>query len=585
MALRHRGLRHRGRTAAALAAAALLVTGISAAPAGATAVGEEPALIPDSAPLGLTVGTLGSIWYTAHAGSVLGRDTAGIVTEYKVGANSQGSTGVLEGMASASDGTPWFTDASTVVPRVGKVNVVTGKATVYEVTDPLFAGNQITDITRGPDGNMWFTGNGNGAIGRVTSSGSIKVYDTNAYGLSPYAITTGSDKALWFTDTAGGAIGRIDPSSGAISAYYPPSSLNGFPATGGITAGPDGALWFTEPGVGKVGRVTTAGAITEYAPPTANAAPEGIVTGSDGNLWFTEAAAGNVAKITPAGKVTEYPLPSKYAAPMRIISAPSGKLWFTQTGRNALGSIDPKSPPSGSPNPAITPIAAGSTPRIAAAYQARCPLGSICETQVNTGGHVGIGSFGLDMPAGAIRVTGYVKTFNPDGTATLQPPLSGSQFESVPVVVPGGLIGTLPGIGTVLGMTADALLPFNRLTVSQTLSGPITVRSTGSTFEATATVTIHLNNTLLGSGCTIGPVTQKLNPVSEQGGAPQDPQLGWQPQIVRIKDNTFTVPAAKGCGLGGILNGLINSTIGLPSTSGQSSIDLPAVLSIGGGAG
>jgi streptogramin lyase len=577
---------HRGWRAGAVALALLVVAGTSNS-ARAASVTEVSTLTPDGAPIGLATGPSSSVWYASHAGSKIGKiSSSGTVTEYAVANNSAGSTGILEGMAAGPSSTLWFTDSSSVVPRIGKVNTSTGASTLYPVTDSSFAGERITDITAGPDGNMWFTGNQNGHLGRITPAGAITVYDTSADGLVPYAITAGPEGGVWFTDTVGGAVGRIDPATGAVTAFYPDSSFNGSPAMGGIAAGPDGNLWFTEPGVGKVGKVTPAGVITEYSVPTANSAPEGIVKGSDGNLWFTEAAAGNIAKITTSGTVTEYPLPSTFSTPMRIIAGPSSQLWFTEAGKAVLGHFSPSSPPSGSPHAAVAPQASGAIPRLAGAFQARCPQAAlICQTQVNTGGTVAVGGFSQTMPAGAIRVTGYISSFGSDGTATLKAPLTGSQFESTAVEVPGGIIGTIPGIGPILGLTPITLLPFNKLTTTETLVGPITVANGAGGIAATATVNIHLNNTLLGSNCVIGPITEKLAPTPRSGGALTDLSLNWQPQTVELKDNTFTVPAASGCGIGGILDGIINSTMGLPSAAGSNSLDLPAVLSIGPGLG
>ncbi|GAB3964316.1 hypothetical protein GCM10029978_024510 [Actinoallomurus acanthiterrae] len=579
-------MRHRGSRAGVFLLAALAVA-LPYVPAEAAAgtVTEAALSVSDSAPLGLTTGPGGSVWFAEHAQGLGRVDALGAVKDFAVPANSQHGVAVPEGAATASDGTVWFTDASTAVPRVGKVSG-TGAVTTYEVPttgDVSFAGGQLTDITAGPDGAMWFAGGASSAVGRVTSAGAVTAYAT--VGLSPYAITTGPDKALWFTDTNGGSIGRLDPATGNVTTYSPDSSGTGNPAAGGITAGPDGALWFTEPGVAKIGRIEPGtGAITEYAVPTANSGPEGITAGPDGNVWFTEAAAGNVGRIVPSTKkITEYPLPNALSAPMRIIKGPSGALWFTESGKGAVGRFTPATPPSGSPHAAAPPIVDGTSPRIAASFQGRCPTTAIiCQTQLTTGGSVKIGSFSQTMPSGALRVTGYVTSLS-GGSTVLQPPLTGSQLESVPVEVPGGIIGTLPLIGPILGMTPAAMLPFNKLTITQSLAGPITVGFGPGGLQATAQLNVHLNNTLLGDNCVIGPITAKLGPADRSGGSAHDPQLGWQPLNVEIKDDTIAVPKAAGCGLAGILDGVINSTMGLPSTSGNT-LDLTAILSVGAGA-
>ena len=68
------------------------------------------------------------------------------------------------------------------------LTLVTTGAAVTEFSTNLTAGSQPVDITRGPDGNLWFTENANpGAIGRITPSGAIAQFTT---GLSAAGKTT-----------------------------------------------------------------------------------------------------------------------------------------------------------------------------------------------------------------------------------------------------------------------------------------------------------------------------------------------------------------------------------------------------------
>ncbi len=582
-------MRHRGRRAIALALSGVLGTAalVSVHPAGAASgtVTEISVPLPDVTPIGLTVASNGNVWFTEEAGGIGKIDSTGKVTEYPVPKNAQGYTAIPDAITTGPGGTLWFTDASTAAPRVGRIDPATGSVAMFAIPttgDVNFAGEQITGITAGPDGALWFTGNAAGHIGRITTSGSVTMYDTSAYGMTPYSITAGPDGGLWFTDTVGGGIGRIDPSTGAIDAYYPNNAFNGNPALADIAAGPDGALWFTEPGVGGVGRITTTGDITEYPVPTKDSAPEGIIAGSDGNLWFTEAGASNLGKITTSGAITEYPMPSTLSAPLRLAQGTGGQLWVSEPGKGALGHFDPAAPPSGAANPALKPIQSGSNPKIAALFQNQCPVNStFCESEVTTGGSTKVGSFSLSLPSGAIRVNGYVKAFGANGTATLLPPITGQQFVSQPVTVPGGLIGQIPVIGSILGLSPIAMLDFNQLTVSQTLAGPITFSLAG--FKATVTVNIHLNNALLGSDCVIGPVTETLSPTFTSNSPSDDPNLdhGWYARNASVTSDV-AVPAATGCGPFGILDGIINGLMGFPSSSGNT-VSLPLILRFGGG--
>ena len=129
----------------------------------------------------------------------------------------------------------------------------------------------------------------------------------------PLGITTGPDGNLWFTEQSHGRIGKMTP--GHVVTEFPSLSGNGAPTA--ITAGSDGALWFIDQGNNAIGRITTSGSVMEFPVPTPNAfspnvQPTGITSGPDGNIWFTEqdtkAAIGRIIVGSPgAGAVTASP--------------------------------------------------------------------------------------------------------------------------------------------------------------------------------------------------------------------------------------------------------------------------------------
>jgi virginiamycin B lyase len=204
-----------------------------------------------------------------------------------------------------------------------------------------FAGPE--SITRGPDGNLWFTEGGGNRIGRITPAGVISLFRTDPAAGRPHGITTGPDRNLWFTERTGNVVGRITP-AGVITRFPLPVAGSG---PTGITAGPDGSLWFTEQAGNRIGRITPGGALTEFAIPTADSQPASIATGPDGNLWFTEAAGNAIGRITPAGVITEFPLPlplptfnpALRSEPVAIAAGPDGNLWFTEANGGAIGRI------------------------------------------------------------------------------------------------------------------------------------------------------------------------------------------------------------------------------------------------------
>src|SRR5207253_493721 len=99
---------------------------------------------------------------------------------------------------------------------------------------PSLSGNGApTAITAGSDGALWFIDQGNNAIGRITTSGSVTEFPVptpNAFSpnVQPTGITSGPDGNIWFTEQdTKAAVGRIivgTPGAGAVTAS--PSSVN-----------------------------------------------------------------------------------------------------------------------------------------------------------------------------------------------------------------------------------------------------------------------------------------------------------------------------------------------------------------------
>lgn len=213
-------------------------------------------------------------------------------------------------------------------------------AGITQFTTSLTPGVVPTDITTGPDGNLWFTEQGGlGGIGRITTAGAITEYRAGltpgfSIGGMPSHITSGPDGALWFTAEGGaGLIGRLDPATGKVTEFCTGLTRNMKPT--GIAPGPDGNLWFTErAGGGAIGKITPGGDITEYtAGLTPGGEPTDIVAGPDGKLWFTLSAnPGGVGRIDPAtGDITEFrDRLTPDGGPSHIVGHSNGRLYFTE---------------------------------------------------------------------------------------------------------------------------------------------------------------------------------------------------------------------------------------------------------------
>ncbi len=316
---------------------ATLLASLAWAPSAVASITEFPIPTASSAPVGITSGPDGALWFTesSYAGNNIGRiTTSGRVTEFPlVPVNSGPPSG---GITAGPDGALWFTEYGAI----GRITT-SGQVTQFPVPTAVCC-QSLFGITTGPDGALWFTSSAinnapNSSIGRITTSGQVTDFSLPAADQRPTDITTGSDGALWFTEGSG--IGRLTTSGGVTDFPLP---AGGGPVSG-IASGPDGSLWFGHDGY--IGRITTSGQITEYPVPfdnTHRGYVDGITSGPDGALWFTESSGGKIGRITTSGQITEFPVPTADSSPFgSITSGRDGALWFTEHDANNIGRITP----------------------------------------------------------------------------------------------------------------------------------------------------------------------------------------------------------------------------------------------------
>jgi streptogramin lyase len=364
---------------------------------------------------GITVGPDGALWFAGVPGEIGRITTSGVVTEFPLPeipppagspAGTAGTVVTAAGVTAGPDGALWFTDTQPSNSLVGRITT-TGAVTEYPTTlnlNPTIAtgpdgdlwvsggadlaritpsgditlfrapGNfsNVAELTRGPDGNVWFTEEENGttvgeqpAIGAISHAGATSLYPipqgttldpSRGLALDPTSITTGPDGAMWFAD--GAEIGRIT-TDGAVEQF--PLTTPGATVQE-ITSGPDDTLWFTQQDSSEeweIGRITADGAITLYPPlPTNVDSVGGIVEAANGDLWFTEGLgepvkngdSGIIGRITPKGEFTSFPTSMWPVVPITI--GPGGNVWFAgalvQAGANydanyaAIGEVTSK---------------------------------------------------------------------------------------------------------------------------------------------------------------------------------------------------------------------------------------------------
>ncbi len=169
--------------------------------------------------------------------------------------------------------------------------------------------------------------------------------------------------------------------------------------------------------------------------------------------------------------------------------------------------------------------------------------------------------------------------------------LNGETLTRTPQKVPGGLAGLVEcnKIKNILVRISCEAIFENGLTgvnAVTELAAPASsfvlntaAEQTGTGTALTLPIKVHLENPLFGSECYIGsnasPITLNLTTGKTTGGPTGRPgtkkskEEGCILEIsgVSLVGNTFTAPKATGCGLLGVLDGLIDEKIGLPSSS------------------
>ena len=198
----------------------------------------------------ITVGPDGNLWfaediYSPNSEAVVRLTPSGQFTEFRI--PYEGFSAVMEGIAPGPDGNLYFAH-----------NGYLGKATPSGALTDLIAPAGVA-VTSGPDGNIWSVGTRynqqtgevmSAYVERITPAGAVTTFDLPSRDAAPQSITRGRDGNLWFTEPGINKIARVT-TGGKITEFTAPSAAS---EPGGITAGPDGNIWFTELGSNHIAR-------------------------------------------------------------------------------------------------------------------------------------------------------------------------------------------------------------------------------------------------------------------------------------------------------------------------------------------
>ena len=83
------------------------------------------------------------------------------------------------------------------------------KITTAGVITAFTASGAPTGITKGPDGNLWFTEQSGNNIGQITTAGVITLFAIPTSDSEPTGIAAAPDGNIWFTECTGNNIGKV----------------------------------------------------------------------------------------------------------------------------------------------------------------------------------------------------------------------------------------------------------------------------------------------------------------------------------------------------------------------------------------
>jgi streptogramin lyase len=262
----------------------------------------------------------------------------------------------MDNLAAGPDGNIWgvrlgaAADDSNCAPGLLRANAppqiirLTPGGVVTGFTIPT--GCWADDLTRGADGNLWFTEREKKRIGRITPDGTITEFPILDYpGGGPSAMAAGPDGNVWFVQPGSHCIDYCDrpPPGARIGRITPDGTITEFPVASGmeaseIAAAPDGHLWFTGP-KRAIGRINLSGTISQLPLPASTGYLGSPTAGPDGNMWFTHGRANKIARITPQGAITEFAVPGPERDLGALSVGPDGNLWFGFRSVRQIGRI------------------------------------------------------------------------------------------------------------------------------------------------------------------------------------------------------------------------------------------------------
>lgn len=183
------------------------------------------------------------------------------------------------------------------------------------------------DAAPGPEGQIWYTAQRQGALGIIDiGSGEYRQVPLGE-GSAPHGVVQAEDGTAWITDGGQNAIVRYDPKTEAVDVWKLPEDT-GYTNLNTGAFDKDGVHWFTGQN-GIYGRADASGKVEVWKDPEGRG-PYGIDDTPDGEIWYVSLAGSHLAKVDRAdGTVTVVEPPDANAGLRRVWADSKGDLWIS----------------------------------------------------------------------------------------------------------------------------------------------------------------------------------------------------------------------------------------------------------------
>jgi virginiamycin B lyase len=208
------------------------------------------------------------------------------------------------------------------------------------------AGTHPHNLIVAQDGGVWYAGNRNARIVRLDpSTGEGKPYlMPDSAARDPHTLTFDGKGNIWFTVQGGGYVGRLNMQSGKIDLL---KAGEGRTNPYGIAIDSKGRAWVNLFATNRIAVVDPATFTAKnITVPRETARTRRIALTSGDVVWYVDYNGGQLGRIQPGtNEIKEWPTPGgAQAQPYALLSDDQDRIWFAECARGAtfLMGFDPK---------------------------------------------------------------------------------------------------------------------------------------------------------------------------------------------------------------------------------------------------